>query len=538
MLCKLINAARPLAALGCALALLAPVAHAVSPGELELRSYQNERMDAIIPLRNTDDLRRRKIKAGLASHEDFVRVGLYRVPALSELRFDVKEADDESFYVHITSKEPIAESFLNFILDVRWPNGRILNEYVMVLDPPPGQVARQADVRPPGTPPALAEPPQAEPRPAAPPAPAARQEPSAGQEPSARQEPSAGQEPRPAPRRGGYLVKKGDRLWSLARGYRTDITLSMQQALLAWQRANPHAFVEGNINRLKAGVRMRAPDASDLRTLSKEEAKREVARQNRAFEAYKASAPQFDARRARAGSQAPSAPRPDSELKLLASESGAGPGSGASGAAASQAPGAGAGAGREEIARAKEELDESRRANAELRSRLSELNAQVETLDELIQLRDEQLAALRTELQKSQTQRTRRAAGGMDDWQAIIDRVMEDPALLAIVAGVIVAFFLVLFMLRRPGRPARQPYRYDDEMEDTGGGYPEMTSEVAPAAPQPQEAEDDLPSMLDLARAYIEMGDNDGARRLLQEIAQTGSDKDAAEARELLAKLD
>ena len=525
---KLAGARRALALL--ALALLAPAALAVSPGELELRSYQNERMDAIIPLRNTDDLRRRKIKAGLASHEDFVRVGLYRVPALSELRFDVKEADDESFYVHITSKEPITESFLNFILDVRWPNGRILNEYVMVLDPPPGQVAQQADVRPPETPPALAEPPQVEPRPAASPAPPARQEPS--------QAPAAGQEPRPAPRRGGYLVKKGDRLWSLARGYRTDITLSMQQALLAWQRANPHAFVDGNINRLKAGVRMRAPDASDLRTLSKEAAKQEVARQNRAFEAYKASAPQFDARRARAGSQAPSAQRPDSELKLLASESGAGAGSGAAGAASSQAPGAGAGAGREEIARAKEELDESRRANAELRSRLGELNAQVETLDELIQLRDEQLAALRTELQKAQTQRTRRAEGGMDDWQAIIDRVMEDPALLAIVAGVIVAFFLVLFMLRRPGRPARQPYRYDDEMEDTGGGYPEMTSEVAPAAPQPQAEEDDLPSMLDLARAYIEMGDNDGARRLLQEIAQTGSDKDAAEARELLAKLD
>jgi len=43
---------------------------------------------------------------------------------------------------------------------------------------------------------------------------------------------------------------------------------------------------------------------------------------------------------------------------------------------------------------------------------------------------------------------------------------------------------------------------------------------------------------LDLARAYIDMGDPDGARSILNEVLDEGEDSQRQEARQLLAELD
>ncbi len=50
--------------------------------------------------------------------------------------------------------------------------------------------------------------------------------------------------------------------------------------------------------------------------------------------------------------------------------------------------------------------------------------------------------------------------------------------------------------------------------------------------------DEDASTKLDLARAYVDMGDNDGARNLLKEVLAEGTDSDIAEANELMAKLD
>jgi len=50
--------------------------------------------------------------------------------------------------------------------------------------------------------------------------------------------------------------------------------------------------------------------------------------------------------------------------------------------------------------------------------------------------------------------------------------------------------------------------------------------------------DEDASTKLDLARAYIDMGDSDGARNVLEEVIQEGSDSEIQEANELLAKID
>ncbi|MNN47241.1 hypothetical protein D3C81_1616530 [compost metagenome] len=48
---------------------------------------------------------------------------------------------------------------------------------------------------------------------------------------------------------------------------------------------------------------------------------------------------------------------------------------------------------------------------------------------------------------------------------------------------------------------------------------------------------DEVATKLDLAQAYIDMGDNDGARDILNEVVTEGDDGQKSEAREMLARL-
>jgi pilus assembly protein FimV len=48
---------------------------------------------------------------------------------------------------------------------------------------------------------------------------------------------------------------------------------------------------------------------------------------------------------------------------------------------------------------------------------------------------------------------------------------------------------------------------------------------------------DQMATKLDLARAYLDMGDQDGARVILEEVAGSGSGEQQQEARELLTRI-
>jgi pilus assembly protein FimV len=49
---------------------------------------------------------------------------------------------------------------------------------------------------------------------------------------------------------------------------------------------------------------------------------------------------------------------------------------------------------------------------------------------------------------------------------------------------------------------------------------------------------DQMATKLDLARAYLDMGDNDGARVILEQVIAAGSGEQQQEARELLSRVD
>jgi FimV-like protein len=82
--------------------------------------------------------------------------------------------------------------------------------------------------------------------------------------------------------------------------------------LLAMLRSNPDAFVDNNVNRLKAGALLSMPTAEEAKQISREDARKEIVVQTQNFEAYRAEL----AARAPGGAT-PKASR-DSEGKLQA----------------------------------------------------------------------------------------------------------------------------------------------------------------------------------------------------------------------------
>lgn len=86
--------------------------------------------------------------------------------------------------------------------------------------------------------------------------------------------------------------------------------------------------------------------------------------------------------------------------------------------------------------------------------------------------------------------------------------------------------------------------RFAEDLEHPPIGEPSFTAEDAALAMDSDEPEfdylsgtDEVATKLDLAQAYIDMGDKDGARDILGEVLSEGDDGQKSEAKEMLARL-
>ncbi len=129
----------------CILIVTPLVANALGFGNIKLNSALNEPLDAEIGLLSATVDEVSGLKVQMASREAFLRAGVDRPSFLGAFNIEIKSRTDDSFYIHMTSRQPVREPFLNFLLELNWYNGRILREYTVLLDPP-GRVVKQPAV--------------------------------------------------------------------------------------------------------------------------------------------------------------------------------------------------------------------------------------------------------------------------------------------------------------------------------------------------------------------------------------------------------
>jgi pilus assembly protein FimV len=111
--------------LGC---LQASSVMALGLGELTLDSFLNEPLNARVDLLNTGGLHQDEIRIRLATKEDFDKLGLHRAYFLTNIKFEVVAGDSGNAQLVISSDEPVLEPYLDFIVEARWPSGRLLRE--------------------------------------------------------------------------------------------------------------------------------------------------------------------------------------------------------------------------------------------------------------------------------------------------------------------------------------------------------------------------------------------------------------------------
>ena len=366
-------------AIAAASALSSGMAHALGLGEVTLQSELNQPLVAEIELLESRDLDANEVIPTLASPEAFNKAGVDRQFFLTDLTFTPLLKANGKSVIRVTSKKPMREPYLNFLVDVLWPSGRLQREYTLLLDPPlytARSVTPVAVQQPVTAAPAIARPQPAIARPAA-----------TAVQPAAPRATAA-----TAPAGNEYQTSANDNLWDIAQ--RTRAGGSVQQAMLAIQALNPHAFIDNNINRMKSGQVLRLPDEQQINSRTPSAAIAQVNEQTAAWRegrSIAASARQLDASKRSSAAATPAKVTPTDNLKLIAQSSDkAGAGSD-KGQAANKAL-------LDQLAVTQESLDSTNRENAELQSRIADLQSQLDKLQRLIQLKDDQMAKLQAYL--------------------------------------------------------------------------------------------------------------------------------------------
>jgi pilus assembly protein FimV len=343
-------------AIAAASALSSGMAHALGLGELTLKSTLNQPLEAEIELLDVKDLTAAEVVPSLASPDDFAKAGVDRQAFLNDLTFTpVLNASGKSI-LRVTSSKPLSEPMVKFLVQVMWPNGRLLRDYSLLLDPSKfSPQTAEAAAQPASTPTVAA--------------------------------PVTG-----ASKPSQYTTTPRDTLWEIAAKARNGG--SIQQTMLAIQALNPDAFIDGNINRLKTGQVLRLPDQAQSTNLPQPKAIAEVAAQNTAWRQGRryvakpgAGQQQLDATR-RASAEAAPAQAATDKLSLVSAEAGKKSGKGAAGDAKAL---------DNKLAVTQESLDTTKRNNAELKSRMTDLQSQMDKLQKLIELKNNQLAKLQAE---------------------------------------------------------------------------------------------------------------------------------------------
>lgn len=386
---------------GAVLAILlgASVAHAAGLGKLTVTSALGQILAAEIELVSLQPGELDSLTARVATPEAFRDARIEYAPSLRLLRFSVEKRATGQPYLKVTSAAPINEPFVDALIEVTWPAGRIQREYPILLDPPgysqkasPPSVAAAPVSRAPENPPASA--------PAASSAPSATSSTSAPSATSPSSGPSASAElgksaPAPAPRETSASgdtygpVQKGETLRKIAEETKPS-DVSLDQMLVALYRENKGAFIGNNMNRMKTGQILKVPSAAEVAAVERKDANTEIRAHVSDWKAYRdqlaggtASLPaRADSSNAAAGRvataavtpPAPPAAEPKDTLKLSKSDSG-------------KAGVAGKAGGSDRVNALQEEVTAKEKALRESQSRVADLEKQIQDMQRLIDLR-------------------------------------------------------------------------------------------------------------------------------------------------------
>jgi len=386
---------------GMAVALLlgAVAAQAAGLGKLTINSALGQPLNAEIELVSLQPGEVDSLSARVAPPEAFRDARIEYGSSLRLLRFAVETRPNGSQFLKVTSVAPINEPFVDVLVEVTWPAGRVQREYPILLDPPgyaQGRVTAPAVAASP--PPAVAR------TESTPPAATPAATPSEGTSstapvtagagsPSASSEMPRGDAGTTAGSDTYGPVQRGETLRKIAEQVKP-ADVSMEQMLVSLFRENKSAFAGSNMNRLKTGQILKVPSAEEVNAIEQKEANREIRAHVNDWKAYReqlaggvstlpARPETSNAASGRVASAAVSAPPPPPTggpevLKLSKSET--------AGKAGSAKAGGSGGGDQSRVNALQEEVIAKDKALKEAQSRVADLEKQIRDMQRVIDL--------------------------------------------------------------------------------------------------------------------------------------------------------
>ncbi len=355
--------------------------HAVTLGQARVVSYLNQPLEAEIALVGVEPGQHEDLRIRVANQDQFDRLGIPFTFFMNDLNFDVVQSRGQ-WIVRVRSRKPVTEPFLDFPVQMTWPGGQMVRQYTLLLDPltlsRPATVtraARPAATRQTATPTAA---------------------PPVGNLPS-----SATYGP----------VRSGETLWPIAQKLRPR-GITTKQMAMALLRANPQAFIDNNINKLRAGAVLTVPPLGEIQQLDAATAAREFAEQVRQWRAPVATSPRQAAVSApitapattqqaatpsdqvpEASETAPTVTSPpdtaadaaEAKLRIVTDQQ-------------TDEETSSEGAIQKQLLVTMEEIESNRITTSAIESRLAKLEEELTSMQALVELKDQQIAALQSEI--------------------------------------------------------------------------------------------------------------------------------------------
>ncbi|WP_067981536.1 FimV/HubP family polar landmark protein [Neptuniibacter pectenicola] len=463
-------------------------ANALGLGEIKIHSALNEPLNAEIKLLQVRKLGPLQIQPRMADIDEFALAGLSKSRFLTDVSFQVKVNPDGTGMITMRSARPVKEPFLNFLVEVNWPNGRLVREYTLLLDPPvfdPTPVRKTV-------------------------------QPSASSKVSSSSAPSSSKPSTSNYRAADGKVRVGnnDTLWSIVIKHRPNESISAKKMMIALQKKNPHAFVDNNINGLRAGAVLTLPTLAEINKLNEKDAALEVVRQasqwkNKSMPAADVStpAPIDESKKTVATEVVPEPPAPvpeddkSAELKIVTPKESIEPEEGVATDQAKAEPETAtdeaAPEGEESavadetqalserneelearLSESLENVDRITRENVELNERLDAIQYELEKLREMLELKDSELTTLQNKVVAAEAAPKPQPEKGFFD----------SPFMLGGIGAAIIAFLagLFFFMRRRKEDDSDTPdesalMQVPEELSENAAVEPE-----APAEPEPE----------------------------------------------------
>lgn len=265
------------------LGLVSVDAAALALGRLNVQSALGEPLRAEIEVTEIAPAEADGLKVNIAPAEAFNAAGVPYNAVLADVRTSLQRRADGRYVVRLTSNRMLSEPFIDLLVEANWNSGRVVRDYTVLLDPPRSRTATAAA-------PIAPTAPQISAAPAPRSAPAVTQAPSRRAPAAAVTAPAAPAESDRSVRTGSgdqqVTVQPGDTASKIAGAYKS-ADVSLDQMLVALLRANPSAFIGGNVNRMKAGAVLDVPSAAQAAAVPNDEARRTVTAQSRDFGDYR-----------------------------------------------------------------------------------------------------------------------------------------------------------------------------------------------------------------------------------------------------------